>query len=378
MFDGDEQWRALPAPTGERFTWVDTSTYIRKPPFLEGVGPDPAPPTDIEGARVLALLGDSVTTDHISPAGVIRRDGPAAKWLLEHDVPVAEFNSYGARRGQPRGHGARHVRATCGCATSSRPGTEGGVTVHLPDGDPMTIYDASMRYAAEGVPLVVLAGKEYGSGSSRDWAAKGSQLLGVRAVIAESFERIHRSNLVGMGVLPLQFAEGESAATLGLTGHEVFRFVGVDRPRRGRSAASHDPGVRPTDRSSRRSRASTRRSSGTCSSRAGSCRTPCGIWPSLGDARGRLRSSGRPRCVSLTPGFPRGERRGRQTGVMQHPPQRSWSIDGLGVRVASVSGVARRLLRERRRRTHAVEASVGHDASSCSTSTASGSWTRPA
>ncbi len=226
VFDGDEKWRALPAPTGEQYTWDDASTYIRKPPFLEGIGRSSTPPEDVEGARVLALLGDSVTTDHISPAGVIRRDGPAAQWLLEHDVPVAEFSSYGARRGN---HEVM-VRGTFGnvrLRNQLAPGTEGGVTLHLPDGDPMTIYDASVRYAAEAVPLIVLAGKEYGSGSSRDWAAKGSQLLGVRAVIAESFERIHRSNLVGMGVLPLQFAEGESASALGLTGHETFRLVGV-------------------------------------------------------------------------------------------------------------------------------------------------------
>jgi aconitate hydratase len=226
VLDGDERWRALPAPTGERYTWVDSSTYIRKPPFVEGIGPDPMPPTDIEGARVLALLGDSVTTDHISPAGVIRRDGPAAEWLLEHGVPVAEFNSYGARRGNHEVM-MRGTFANTRLRNQLAPGTEGGVTIHLPDGAPMTIYDAAMQYQAEGTPLVVLAGKEYGSGSSRDWAAKGSQLLGVRAVIVESFERIHRSNLVGMGVLPLQFAPGETVATLGLTGHEVIALSGI-------------------------------------------------------------------------------------------------------------------------------------------------------
>ncbi len=226
VLDGDDRWRALPAPTGERFTWVDTSTYIRKPPFLEGVGTEPVPPTDIEGARVLALLGDSVTTDHISPAGVIRRDGPAAQWLIDQGVAVSEFNSYGARRGNHEVM-VRGTFANVRLRNQLAPGTEGGFTVHLPDGEQTTIYDASVRYADEGVPLVVLAGKEYGSGSSRDWAAKGSQLLGVRAVIAESFERIHRSNLVGMGVLPLEFRAGESAGTLGLTGHEVFRFTGV-------------------------------------------------------------------------------------------------------------------------------------------------------
>ena len=196
-----------PRADGDRFAWDDASTYIRKPPFLEGCSTTPTPPADIDGARVLALLGDSVTTDHISPAGVIRRDGPAAQWLIEHGVPVADFNSYGARRGNHEVM-VRGTFANMRLRNRLAPGTEGGVTLHLPDGEQMTIYDAAMRYAAEGVPLVVLAGKEYGSGSSRDWAAKGSILLGVRAVIAESFERIHRSNLVGMGVLPLEFAPG--------------------------------------------------------------------------------------------------------------------------------------------------------------------------
>ena len=226
VLDGDETWRALPAPTGERFTWVESSTYIRKPPFLDGVGTEPAAQSDVTGARALALLGDSVTTDHISPAGVIRRDGPAAQWLLAHDVPVAEFNSYGARRGNHEVM-VRGTFANVRLRNQLAPGTEGGVTVHLPDGEQMTIYDAAMRYADEGTPLIALAGKEYGSGSSRDWAAKGSQLLGVRAVIAESFERIHRSNLVGMGVLPLQFRDGESVATLGLSGREVFALSGL-------------------------------------------------------------------------------------------------------------------------------------------------------
>jgi aconitate hydratase len=226
VLEGDERWRALPAPTGARFTWVESSTYIRKPPFLEGVGTRPERPDDIAGARVLALLGDSVTTDHISPAGVIRRDGPAAEWLLAHGVPVEEFNSFGARRGNHEVM-VRGTFANVRLRNRLAPGTEGGVTVHLPDGEQMTIYDASVRYAKEGVPLVVLAGKEYGSGSSRDWAAKGSQLLGIRAVIAESFERIHRSNLVGMGVLPLQFAPGSSAGSLALTGREAYAITGL-------------------------------------------------------------------------------------------------------------------------------------------------------
>ena len=297
VLDGDERWRALPAPTGERFTWVDTSTYIRKPPFLEGVGTEPVPPTDIDGARVLALLGDSVTTDHISPAGVIRRDGPAAQWLLEHGVAVADFNSYGARRGNHEVM-VRGTFANTRLRNQLAPGTEGGFTVHLPDGEQTTIYDASVRYADEGVPLVVLAGKEYGSGSSRDWAAKGSQLLGVRAVIAESFERIHRSNLVGMGVLPLEFPAGESAVSA-----RVERSRGVPvhrrrRARRGRSAAARRSGCSRATASSRRSRASTRRSSATCSSPGGSCRTRCGGWRGTRSAAARTRAFVRPRSVS--------------------------------------------------------------------------------
>jgi aconitate hydratase len=226
VLEGDERWRALPAPKGERFTWDDSSTYIRRPPFLEGLGGDRQPPSDIEGARVLALLGDSVTTDHISPAGVIHREGPAAGWLRDHGVPVEEFSSYGARRGNHEVM-VRGTFANVRLRNQLAPGTEGGFTLHLPGGEQMTIFDASVRYLEDGVPLVVLAGKEYGSGSSRDWAAKGSQLLGVRAVIAESFERIHRSNLVGMGVLPLQLRNGTTIGSLGLTGHEVFRVSGL-------------------------------------------------------------------------------------------------------------------------------------------------------
>jgi aconitate hydratase len=226
VLDGDERWRELDAPTGTRYTWDESSTYIRKPPFVEGIGAVASPWDDVEGARVLALLGDSVTTDHISPAGVIRRGTPAAQWLEEHGVRPSDFNSYGARRGNHEVM-MRGTFANVRLRNQLAPGTEGGFSVHLPDGEQTTIYDAAMQYAAEDVPLVVLAGKEYGSGSSRDWAAKGSQLLGIRAVIAESFERIHRSNLVGMGVLPLQFAEGQNAGSLGLTGHEEFRITGV-------------------------------------------------------------------------------------------------------------------------------------------------------
>ena len=226
VFTGDDRWQRLPVPGGDRYEWDDASTYVHKPPFFDDLTADPAPVRDIEGARVLALLGDSVTTDHISPAGTIRADSPAGRWLVEHGVQPADFNSYGARRGN---HEVM-IRGTFGNSRLRNrlaPGTEGGFTLHLPDGEPSTIYDAAMRYAAEGVPLVVLAGKEYGTGSSRDWAAKGTVLLGVRAVIAESFERIHRSNLIGMGVLPLQFADGESVASLGLDGHEVFTIRGL-------------------------------------------------------------------------------------------------------------------------------------------------------
>jgi aconitate hydratase len=227
VYAGDERWRTLAVPTGDRFAWEDSSTYVRNPPYFEDLPAEPAPVTDIEGARVLAVLGDSVTTDHISPAGAIKKDGPAGAYLQQHGVPPKDFNSYGARRGNHevmmRGTFANiRLRNMLG---GSLP--EGGVTLHLPGDEQMPIYDAAMRYAEKGVPLVVLAGKEYGSGSSRDWAAKGTSLLGVRAVIAESFERIHRSNLVGMGVLPLQFKDGESVASLGLTGRETFAIAGV-------------------------------------------------------------------------------------------------------------------------------------------------------
>ena len=226
VFDGDERWRTLPVPTGDRFAWDGESTYIRRPTFLENLSMTPAPLTDITGARALAVLGDSITTDHISPAGNIKADGPAGKYLVEHGVPAREFNSYGARRGN-------HEVMMRGTFANTRiknqlvPGIEGGVTAYLPGGDVMPIYDAAMRYQEAGVPLMVLAGKEYGSGSSRDWAAKGTMLLGVKVVIAESFERIHRSNLVNMGVLPLQFVEGQTVANLGLTGRETFAIAGA-------------------------------------------------------------------------------------------------------------------------------------------------------
>jgi aconitate hydratase len=229
VFDGDERWNSLEVPEGDTFAWDDESTYVRRPPFFEDLPREPEEITDIEGARVLAMLGDSVTTDHISPAGSIKRDSPAGKYLTEHDVEPREFNSYGSRRGNHEVM-MRGTFANIRLRNQLAPGTEGGVTLYLgdsDDGEEMTIYDAAMKYAESGTPLVVLAGKEYGSGSSRDWAAKGTNLLGVRAVIAESFERIHRSNLVGMGVLPLQFKEGDSVESLGLDGHETFSVAGL-------------------------------------------------------------------------------------------------------------------------------------------------------
>jgi aconitate hydratase len=229
VFDGDERWNSLEVPTGELFEWDPRSTYVRRPPFFEDMPREPVPLEDIERARVLAVLGDSVTTDHISPAGSIKRDGPAAQYLNEHHVESRDFNSYGARRGNHEVM-MRGTFANIRLRNQLAAGTEGGVTIYLGadgEGEEMSIYDAAMKYMDADVPLIVLAGKEYGSGSSRDWAAKGTRLLGVRAVIAESFERIHRSNLVGMGVLPLQFAAGESVGSLGLTGRETFTIAGI-------------------------------------------------------------------------------------------------------------------------------------------------------
>jgi aconitate hydratase len=223
---GDANWQGLKFPTGEVYQWEPDSTYIRKAPYFDGITQTPAPISDILGARVLAMLGDSVTTDHISPAGNIKASGPAGKYLIEHGVKPADFNSYGSRRGNHEVM-VRGTFANVRLRNKLAPGTEGGVTRLLPDGEQMSIFDASVEYARRGVPLVILAGKEYGSGSSRDWAAKGPKLLGVRAVIAESFERIHRSNLVGMGILPLQFEAGQSAALLGLTGEEVYDIPGL-------------------------------------------------------------------------------------------------------------------------------------------------------
>jgi aconitate hydratase len=226
VFRGDERWRTLQVPTGDRFAWDPKSTYIRNPPFFEGLTLQPEPLTDITGARALAVLGDSITTDHISPAGSIKKDSPAGQYLMAHGVQPSDFNSYGARRGNHEVM-MRGTFANIRLRNQLAPGTEGGWTAYQPGGEVMTIYGAAVKYKEAGVPLIVIAGKEYGSGSSRDWAAKGTRLLGVRAVIAESYERIHRSNLVNMGVLPLQFRDGQSAATIGLTGREQFDVLGV-------------------------------------------------------------------------------------------------------------------------------------------------------
>jgi len=226
VFAGDERWRGLPVPAGDRFAWDPQSTYVRHPTFFENMPPEPGPLTDVVGARVLAKLGDMVTTDHISPAGSIAKDSPAARYLMEHGVQPADFNSYGSRRGNHEVM-MRGTFANVRLRNELAPGTEGGITRHLPDGEQMSIFDASSRYRSDGVPLLVVAGKDYGTGSSRDWAAKGTWMLGVRAVIAESFERIHRSNLIGMGVLPLEFQAGEDRQSLGLSGEEVYSLRGV-------------------------------------------------------------------------------------------------------------------------------------------------------
>ena len=227
VFTGDEQWRNLPVPEGELFEWEPNSTYVRRPPYFDDMPPTPQPFQDIDGARCLVMLGDSVTTDHISPAGSIRPDGPAGQYLVEHGVQRKDFNSYGSRRGNHEVM-VRGTFANVRLKNLLVPGSEGTWTVHLPDGEEMTIFDASQRYLADGTPTIVIAGKEYGSGSSRDWAAKGPNLLGVHAVIAESYERIHRSNLLMMGIVPLQFRDGETPETLGLTGRELFAIEGIE------------------------------------------------------------------------------------------------------------------------------------------------------
>jgi len=226
VFEGDERWKKMPTPEGELFAWDPKSTYVREAPYFEGMTKTPTQPKDITGARVLAVLGDSITTDHISPAGAIEKNGPAARYLIEQGVQPKDFNQYGARRGNHEVM-MRGTFANVRLKNFLAPGTEGGVTVHLPDKKQTSIYDAAMQYQKEGVPLIVIAGKEYGTGSSRDWAAKGPRLLGIKAAIAESFERIHRSNLIGMGILPLVFKPGENLNSLGLTGYEKFTITGI-------------------------------------------------------------------------------------------------------------------------------------------------------
>jgi aconitate hydratase len=226
VFAGEEAWRCLDVPRGETFAWDADSTYVRRAPYFDGMGLEPEPVTDLRGARCLALLGDSITTDHISPAGSIKKDSPAGRYLVEHGVAPADFNSYGSRRGNHETM-VRGTFANVRIRNRMVPEVEGGFTLHVPSGEPMSIYDAAMRYAGEGTPLVIVAGKEYGSGSSRDWAAKGPALQGVRAVLAESYERIHRSNLIGMGIVPLEFAAGTNAASLGLTGFETYSVEGL-------------------------------------------------------------------------------------------------------------------------------------------------------
>ena len=287
VFTGDATWRSMPAPEGELFDWDPGSTYVRRPPYFEGMSLEPGAVADVEGARCLVWLGDSVTTDHISPAGSIKLESPAGKYLLEHGIERADFNSYGARRGNHEVM-VRGTFANVRLRNRLVPGSEGTWTVHVPSGEEMTIYEASERYLAEGTPLVVLAGKEYGSGSSRDWAAKGPNLLGVKVVIAESYERIHRSNLLMMGVLPLQFLPGDSVASLGLTGREEFHVLGVE------NGEATEVTVRAGRRSSSgRASASTRRASASTCATAGSSATWCGAssqadvtFPNRGAPRG--------------------------------------------------------------------------------------------
>jgi aconitate hydratase len=226
VFQGDASWSGIKVPAGDQFAWSDASTYIKKAPYFDAMADPKTSVKDLSGLRALAVLGDSVTTDHISPAGNIAKDSPAAKYLMSLGVKPADFNSYGARRGNHEVM-VRGTFANIRLRNQMAPGTEGGWTKHVPSGEQMSIYDASVKYQAEGTPLLVIAGKEYGTGSSRDWAAKGTLLLGAKAVIAESFERIHRANLVGMGVLPLQFVDGQNRESLGLTGFELYSIGGV-------------------------------------------------------------------------------------------------------------------------------------------------------
>jgi len=240
VFKGDDNWANIKVPAGQRYAWDPGSTYVKHPPYFDGMSMTPPPLRDVRGARALAVLGDSVTTDHISPAGNIARSSPAARYLVEQGVAPQDFNSYGARRGNHEVM-MRGTFANIRLRNLLVPGVEGGVTVHLPDGEQASIYEVAMRYRKEGTPLVVLAGREYGTGSSRDWAAKGTMLLGVKAVIAESFERIHRSNLIGMGVAPLQFLPGQNVASLGLSGREVFDIAGLSRADAGEVAVNATP-----------------------------------------------------------------------------------------------------------------------------------------
>jgi aconitate hydratase len=226
VFHGDDSWRSLPIPEGDLYAWDESSTYVKNPPFFDGMTLTPPGVRPITGARALAMVGDSITTDHISPAGSIPAASPAGKWLIAQGVKTVDFNSYGARRGNHEVM-MRGTFANIRLRNELAPGTEGGWTTTTSGGQTSSIYDASMEYQRQGIPLVIIAGKEYGTGSSRDWAAKGTLLLGVRAVVAESFERIHRSNLVGMGVLPLEFVDGETRVTLGLTGFETFEILGL-------------------------------------------------------------------------------------------------------------------------------------------------------
>jgi aconitate hydratase len=245
VFHGDERWRGIDVPASKTYAWDERSTYIQDPPYFDGIGKRPPGLPAVRGARCLALFGDSITTDHISPAGAIKKDSPAGQYLQQHGVAPADFNSYGSRRGN-------HEVMMRGTFANTRiknlmvPGVEGGVTAWQPGGERMPIYDAAMKYQAAGVPLVVIAGKEYGTGSSRDWAAKGTNLLGVRAVIAESFERIHRANLVGMGVFPLTFKDGQNAASLGLDGTETYDIDGLASGSREATVLAMSPSGRQT------------------------------------------------------------------------------------------------------------------------------------
>jgi aconitate hydratase len=242
VFAGDDSWRALDVPKSERYAWDEKSEYVKRPPYFDGMPATPGKPVDIIEARALVVLGDSVTTDHISPAGSIAKSSPAAKYLMEKGVDPSDFNSYGARRGNHEVM-VRGTFANVRLRNQLVPGVEGGMTRYLPEGVEMSIFDAAMRYKQDGTPLIVIAGKEYGSGSSRDWAAKGPMLLGIRAAIAESFERIHRSNLIGMGILPLEFLAGQNRESLGLTGEELFDIEGIDEHLAPRSRIN----VRATD-----------------------------------------------------------------------------------------------------------------------------------